>query len=133
MVPKEQMGWLNIFRIFWTFGLGYHKKSDNFCLLFFLREYSATHYIIIKSLPLFIESPIHWNPLLLTYAIHLTYAVCWSGCIFFQATKDIACFSIIFFVVFMTFAQLGHLLFGSQVFIIYYWKLKYMNSTTLSR
>ncbi|XP_054276446.1 uncharacterized protein LOC128995452 [Macrosteles quadrilineatus] len=32
-----------------------------------------------------------------------------------RATKDIACFSIIFFIVFITFAQLGHLLFGSQV------------------
>ncbi|KAG8250081.1 polycystic kidney disease 2-like 1 protein isoform X1 [Homalodisca vitripennis] len=32
-----------------------------------------------------------------------------------RATKDIACFSVIFFIVFITFAQLGHLLFGSQV------------------
>uniref|UniRef100_A0A1B6L2A3 Uncharacterized protein n=1 Tax=Graphocephala atropunctata TaxID=36148 RepID=A0A1B6L2A3_9HEMI len=32
-----------------------------------------------------------------------------------KATKDIACFSVIFFIVFVTFAQLGHLLFGSQV------------------
>uniref|UniRef100_A0A1B6DKV8 EF-hand domain-containing protein n=1 Tax=Clastoptera arizonana TaxID=38151 RepID=A0A1B6DKV8_9HEMI len=32
-----------------------------------------------------------------------------------RATKDILCFSVIFFTVFIAFAQLGHLLFGSQV------------------